>query len=375
MVGVAALIIVLSLMNGFAGEIRSRLIGVDAHLRVLDSQGEIEDFEKVADRIRNLKHVLGIAPFIYREAMVVSKAAPAGVRIKAIDQEAVKKVSNLAQNIIYGRFNLKGSRNLPGIALGRYLAERLGLVLGDEVYVLSPQGLSITSLSGMPRLNRFIVTGVFETGMYDYDASLVLISIEQAQKIFDLGRKVSGLELKIDDMNKAEVVGNEITKILGYKFYTFTWMDLNKNLFSWMTIEKWAAFVILCLIVLVAAFNIISTLIMVVMEKTKEIGILKSMGATSKSLKKIFVFEGVFVAVVGVSLGCIVGFALCWIQKTFKIISLPSDIYIISSLPVDMRPFDFLWISIAALVICYLSALYPARRAALLDPVEAIRYE
>jgi lipoprotein-releasing system permease protein len=232
-------------------------------------------------------------------------------------------------------------------------------------------GLMLT----MPKLRRFVLTGVFEIGYYEFDAALAITSIEAAQKIFGLGDAVTGLEVKLDDLYLADRVGERISDALGYPYYARSWTQINRQLFSWMTMEKWGSFIVLSLIVMVAAFNIISTLIMVVMEKTKDIGILKSMGATARSIKRIFLFEGLVVGVMGTTFGTIIGFILCWLQDQFKLIGLPAEIYIINAVPIDMRLLDFVWISAASLGICLLASLYPAKKAAAMDPVEAIRYE
>jgi lipoprotein-releasing system permease protein len=227
----------------------------------------------------------------------------------------------------------------------------------------------------MPALRTFQVTGLFETGIYEFDDVFAYVSMKEAQRLFEMGDKVSGLEIKLDDMNNAAGVATKIREHLGYPYAAITWFDMNKNLFSWMQLEKWGMFIILSLIIMVAAFNIISTLIMIVLEKTKEIGILKSMGASSSGIMKIFMFEGLIGGVVGTVLGCIIGFVVCWAQEKFQFFSLPPDVYIISALPILMKARDFIFIALAALFLCFMATFYPARKASKLDPVEAIRYE
>jgi lipoprotein-releasing system permease protein len=228
----------------------------------------------------------------------------------------------------------------------------------------------------MPPLMTFAVTGFFETGIHDIDVLNAYISLENAQRLFQLGSgNIRGLEIKLDDLEYADVVGRAISDIMGYPYRTVTWFDKNPNLFAWMQMEKWTAFIVLSLIIMVAAFNIISTLIMIVLEKTKEIGILKSMGASSASLMKIFIYEGAVSGIFGTLLGCLIGFGLCWSQLQYQWFSLPGDVYIISVLPVLMKPWDFVAIAVAAILICFLATIYPARKASRLDPVEAIRYE
>ncbi|MFQ5823087.1 MAG: lipoprotein-releasing ABC transporter permease subunit [bacterium] len=380
MIGVAALIIVLSIMNGFESEVRTRIIGFGAHirLRTFHNQG-LEDYNKIVKQIENFNHIIGISPYINEKGLIIKKDRKSGVVIKGVDGNTIGQVSDIENDVIYGTFEIGEIKTdeqklLPGIVLGRYLADKLGAGLGDKVQILSPTGIS-PLMSRMPRLRTFQVTGYFETGIFEFDDVFAYISLKEAQRLFGLKHNVSGLEIKLNDLNQADNVSNRIDALLGYPYATVTWFDMNKNLFSWMQIEKWAAFIILSLIIMVAAFNIISTLIMVVLEKTKEIGILKSMGATSSGIMKIFMFEGLVGGAIGTILGCIIGYALCWSQWKYQYFSLPSDVYIISALPILMKVKDFILISIAAIVLCFLAAVYPAWKAAQLDPVEAIRYE
>ncbi len=382
MIGVAALIIVLSVMNGFESEVRSRIVGFDAHLRVgtYHDRG-IEDYQSVVAQIQDLPHIVGISPYIVDKGLIRSaESSGEGVVLKGVDQATVVKVSDLERNIVYGALELgmtpgaEGERPLPGIVLGFNLADKLVVGIGDKVTVISPVG--VTGLFGpMPPVMQFRVTGYFQTGLYQYDDTFAYISLESAQKLFRMGQAVTGLELRLDQLANARWVAQQIDSRLGYPYRTTTWFDMNRNLFSWMQIEKWAAFIVLSLIIMVAAFNIASTLIMIVLEKTKEIGILKSMGATSGSIMKIFVLEGLITGMVGTILGCVAGYVLCWSQLEYKWFSLPGDVYIISFLPVLMKWTDFVWVSLAAILISYLATLYPAWKASRLDPVQAIRYE
>lgn len=379
LVGVSALTIVLSVMNGFEIEVRDRIVSADAHIRLLtsDNQG-IRDYQSLVHHLRQRKHVVAVAPFVYGESMVTSAGRSAGARIMGMDPQGVVGVTDLEKNIRYGELAFEVSSpkgSYPGAMLGVTLADRLRVGVGDKVMVISPQGIGSLTPWFSPGAREFVVTALFETGLYDYDASLAYISLESAQSLFQMGDAVTGIGLKVDDIYSAQGVAQKITRELGYPFLALSWMEQNKTLFNWMTIEKWAMFLILSLIILVAAFNIASTLIMVVMERTKEIGILKSMGATAKGIMKIFMLEGLVVGAVGTVLGCVLGYGLCWVQETFKILSLPSEIYFIDALPIEVRVTDFLWISAAAMAICFLATVYPARKAAALEPVEAIRYE
>lgn len=382
MIGVAALVIVLSVMNGFEREVRSRIIGVNAHVRVRTFHDRgVEHYGAVMDQIQNVPHIAAMTPYVYDKGLARSKESSAPLIVKGIEPETANKVTAIEKNIIYGELNLEevaveGEKTLPGIVLGFNLADRLVVTIGDVVTIISLAGISPTGLmSQMPPMKQFRVTGYFETGLYEYDDTYAYVSVKSAQQLYKMGDKVSGIELKLDNLNKAEVVADQIRDRLGYPFRVLSWFNLNPNLFAWMQIEKWAAFIVLSLIIMVAAFNIISTLIMVVMEKTKEIGILKSMGATRKSIKRIFMFEGLVVGIAGTILGCVIGYFLCWAQQTFKFFALPSDVYIISWLPIYMKWFDFLLVGLAAILISYIFSAYPASRASKLDPVTAIRYQ
>ena len=378
-IGVTALILVLSVMNGFEAEVRSKLIDADAHIRLrkyfTDTITETDSLLKI---VRKNPRVIGAAPTIYEESMIKSSNSQHPTIVKAIDLGSADKVLDIKSKIIHGTLEFKEKdlegHKLPGIILGRYLADRLLTLNTDDIvtlFTLPKEG----GIFSQPRVMQFYVAGIVELGYYEYDRMFSFISLESAQKLYNMPGGVSWIEIKIDDYEAAEQVAKQIEDHLGYPFVTQTGFELNKSLFSWMTIEKWGAFVILSLIIMVAAFNIISSLIMIVMEKTREIGILKSMGATSKSVMKIFMYEGIIVGILGTGLGSLLGYIIGFIQMNYKVISLPADVYIIDALPMQMHLVDFLAVSSIGLLLCFLASVYPAYKASRLYPVEAIRYE
>jgi len=378
-IGVAALIIVLSVMNGFETEVRSRIVGFDTHVRLRTFHDEgVERVQEVMDQIMDIPHIIGMSPYIDEKGMIRSGENIDGVMVRGADPESIYDVSDIGKNIVYGKLELglvsqESGQDLPGIVLGRYLADRLLVDVGDVIIIFSLTG--VRSMFQMPEVKQFVVTGFFETGMYEYDNAYVYIGLEPGKELFKMGDKVTGIEIRLDDLYKADSVVEEIDRRLGFPYYALTWFEMRQTLFSWIQLEKWAMFIVLCLIILVAAFNIVSTLIMFVMEKTREIGILKSMGATSKGITRIFLVEGIVVGVIGTWLGFIIGYTLCWAQLKYRFFSLPGEVYFINTLPIKMQVSDFIFIGMAAIIICLIAAIYPAKKASNLVPVDAIRYE
>lgn len=378
MIGVTALILVLSVMNGFEQEVRTRLIGADAHLRIRKYFTEpIAQPDSLIKIIKKNEHVRGVSPAISEESMIKSQSTQRPAVIKAIDIATADQVTEISNKMVLGNLDFSekiiNGRRLHGIVLGRYLADALmALNPGDivSVWAMPKEG----GIFSQPKIMQFYVAGLVEFGYYEYDKILAYISIKDAQQLFDMNG-VSWIELSLDDYQKADIVGKEISRELGYPYTSQTWFERHKSLFSWMEIEKWLAFIILSLIIMVAAFNIVSSLVMVVMDKTREIGILKSMGATSKSIMRIFMFEGMLVGVIGTALGCTIGYVVAFLQIQFDLIPLPSDVYLINSFPVELQLVDFVSIASMSIFLSFISSVYPAYKASKLVPVEAIRYE
>jgi lipoprotein-releasing system permease protein len=384
MVGVMTLIVVLAVMSGFEKTLKEKILGTQAHLVVLKaSQQSMDHYEEVLKQVRDVKGVVSAAPFIFNQVMLSSESSVSGVVIKGIDPDQVGKVTELAHNMKAGRLqDLKGGSDSPGVILGAELAKHLGVTLNDAIQVISPLG-TITPMGMMPKMKRFRVVGIFYSGMYEYDNTMAYVSLESAQKFFGMGARVTGIEIKTNDIYKVKEIGKEIRQKLGFPFWTKDWMEMNRNLFSALKLEKIAMFIILVLIVLVAAFNIISTLIMVVMEKHKDIAILKSMGAPSKGILRIFIIEGGVIGIVGTVFGTILGLGAAFnlekitgfVENLFGFKILSSDVYYIDKLPSQVNPMDVGLIVITAILISLLATLYPSWRASRLDPAEALRYE
>jgi lipoprotein-releasing system permease protein len=383
-VGVMTLIVVLAVMNGFEKNLKEKFLGTQAHLHLIKATQEgIDHYEEVIKEVEEVKGVVSAAPFIFNQVMLSSESNVFGVVLNGIDPDRVGKVTDLARNMKAGRLqDLKGESDSPGIILGVELAKHLGVTLNDAIQVISPLG-TITPMGMMPKMKRFRVVGIFYSGMYEFDNTLAYISIESAQKFFGMGARVTDIEIKTNNIYKVKEIGKEIRQKLGFPFWTKDWMEMNRNLFSAMKLEKIAMFIILVLIVLVAALNIISTLIMVVMEKSKDIAILKSMGTPSKGILRIFIIEGGIIGVVGTALGTILGLGMAFnldkivafLENRFGFKIFSPDIYYIEKFPSQVNPMDVGLIIMTAILISLLATLYPSWRASRLDPAEALRYE
>jgi lipoprotein-releasing system permease protein len=379
-IGVTALILVLSVMNGFEEEVRSKLIGADAHIRLRRYFNKpITEKDHIMEVVLATKRVIGATPTIIEKGMIRSQKSSGQTVIKAVDLSTTDSVLDLKSKVDYGEFDFKkkeiNGKEIPGIILGKYLSDQLMAYSNDDIVSLIVYPSEQSSIFAQPKVKQFYVAGTIELGYYEYDKMFSFISLDDAQEFLGMPGQVTWIEIKIDDYEKANEVAEDLTEQLGYPYTTLTWFEMNKSLFSWMKIEKWGALLILSLIIMVAAFNIISSLIMVVMEKTREIGILKSMGATSKSIMKIFVLEGMFIGVLGTMLGSILGYGIGFAQLKYKLISLPADVYIISSLPIKLQLSDFIIISTIGIILCLFASIYPAYKASKLYPVDAIRYE
>ena len=392
--GVAALIVVLAVMNGFETDLRDKILGINSHIVLTEYSGTMRNYQKIMKDCARVEGVMAATPFIYGQAMLKNGESVSGVVLKGLTAEAgAFKVINLGRmkegSIDYlsekhrDKLRLDSSlAGLPGIIVGKELAKNLGIFLFDVVNLISPMGVP-TPLGMVPRMKKFLVVGVFDSGFYEYDSTLTCLSLKDCQEFLNMDDKVTGIEIRVNDIYKADVIAKVMERKLGYPYLARNWMEMNKNLFSALQLEKRVMFIILSLIVLVAAFNIISILIMVVMEKNREIAILKSMGATSKSIMKIFILQGLTIGTIGTFFGCLGGLSIALnieklshvIENVFKFKILPPDIYYLSELPSRVNYGDVSIIVMGTMLICFLSTIYPSWRASRLDPAEALRYE
>jgi lipoprotein-releasing system permease protein len=384
--GVWALITVISVMSGFESTLKEKIMGAQAHLILTKaSQEGMDRYDEAVKKVESVKGVVAAAPFIYSQVMLSSESRVSGVVLKGIDPDQEGKVTDIVRNLREGRLqDLKAAKEgePAGILLGGELARHLSLSLNDTLQVISPLG-TITPAGMMPKMKRFRVAGIFHSGMYEFDSTIAYISLESAQRFFGMDSLVTGIEIKVADIYKVKEIARDVRKKMGFPFWTKDWMEMNRNLFSALRLEKIAMFILLVLIVLVAAFNIISTLIMVVMEKNKDIAILKSMGAPPGGIMRIFIIEGLVTGVFGTVLGAITGLVTVlnldsitgFVEKFFGFKILPGDVYYIDKLPSRINPTDFALIVITAILISLLATLYPSWRASRLDPAEALRYE
>ena len=376
MIGVMALIVVLAVMNGFREDLMKKILGVNSHLLILSYKGGISDTERVIQEALEVDGVLSATAVVYSQVMIKNYGNISGAVLRGIDPATVGTVIDIDSMIRGGSVDLlkDSGTDPPGIILGSQLSKQIGAVPGDTVTLVSPIG-KLTPLGRVPSEGQFKVKALFESGMYEYDSSMVYLSLPDAQDFLSLGDEVTVIELKVKDIDQSDTIGKRIQEKLGYPYWTKDWKMMNRSLFSALKLEKVTMFIILTMIVLVGALNIISSLVMMVMEKNRDIAILRTMGASPKSIMSIFIFQGLFVGLIGTLLGLMSGSFLCHILARYKFIKLPPDIYYISTLPVRMEWLDVISIVFAAVIISFLATIYPSWQASKVNPVEALRYE
>jgi len=378
-IGVAALIATLGIMTGFKEDLQAKILGTNSHIIVTTRTGEsIKDYATLTDKVAAVPEVVAATPFIFKQVLLTSESGSHGVVLRGIDVRREPTVTEIAKTLRAGRLEELDQPPgappllLPGIIIGKELALRLGVFMGDRLNVVSPVG-PISALGLIPKVRSYRVVGVFESGMYEYDSSLVYVSIKQAQEFFNMGDTVTGIEVKVADIFAADRIAQAIEHTIGFPYWARDWMKLNKNLFSALKLEKFMMFILLVLVVIVASFNIVSTLTMIVVEKHREIAILKAMGATGQAVTRIFMLNGLVIGIVGTVIGIPLGYSFCWAIQTFY--TLPGDVYYLSRIPVNIKIVDVVTVAVSAITITFLATLHPCRQAARLDPAEALRYE
>lgn len=377
-IGVAALIIVLSVFNGFGSLVTSILISFDPHVRVsiVDESGFTE-MPKVEEQLNLLKNVEAYYPFVDGKVVLINRQTFEIVTLKGIAEQNENDNWGVSSKIISGKFDLKDGNGTSKIILGLPLALKLSARVGDTIYATSAYNIqkTITSLS-LPRTQKFVVAGLFESNNRDYDVAYSFTSLSSGQKLFGLQNRITGYEIRLGNINNSENVKDQLlAKISEDKFSVNTWYDLHKDLFNVMLIERWAAYILLCLIIAVATFNIFASLTMTVLEKKKDIGVMRSLGLNKNSILKIFMFEGILVGFIGTAVGLVLGIGICFLQQEFNFYPLDPTKYIISSLPVEIRFTDIIAVGLMALFLSFIASLYPAKRAASTVIIESIKYE
>ncbi len=383
MIGVMTLNVVMAVMSGFEETLRDRLLGINAHIAVVRSGDTLHDYEKLLAQLSKETDVVAATPTVYGQIMLTAGKRVTGVVVRGVDPDRVNAVINLKSFLVQG--TLEGLKTLhpiqvedrtvllPGMILGERLANQLGVFLGSPVQAVSPLG-SPTAIGVIPKVRRFVVSGILRSGMSEIDSTLVFMGLAEAQKFFDMGDAVTNIELRIGNVNQSREVAERIQRRLGFPYFADDWTRLWPNLFSALKLEKTVYFLVLLLMVLIGAFNIVSTLVMVVMEKKKDIAILRSMGATQQSIRRIFLLKGFIIGTLGTILGVVFGLLVCLLIAQYQF-DLPDGVFLIKTVPVRIYPNNFILVACASFVVCLIASIYPARQAAKLDPVEIIRYE
>ncbi|MFO0707963.1 MAG: lipoprotein-releasing ABC transporter permease subunit [Nitrospira sp.] len=389
--GVAALIGTVGIMTGFKEDIQAKILGTTAHIIVQDRMKDgMADYDPTTKKIEEVPDVVAATPFVLKQVLLTTPNGVQGIVIRGIDPQREGNVTELAKNLGTGELSDLSKpvkikqppaddptgppveTEKPGIILGKELAMRLGAFVGDTVNVVSPVG-PISAMGMVPKIRTFAVVGLFHSGMYEYDSSLAYIDLAEAQKFFNMGETVSGIEVKVTDVFRANEIAHSIEGSLGFVYGARDWMQMNRNLFSALKLEKTMMFLLLVLITIVASFNIVSTLTMIVTEKQKEIAILKAMGATRKSIRRIFMLNGLIIGFSGTAIGIPLGYAFLWLIQTFW--TFDPTVYYISKIPVHVQALDVLLVAGSAILISFAATVYPSLQAAKLEPVAALRYE
>ncbi len=375
-IGVGALVVVLGVYNGLTTDMRDKILGANAHGIVLSYlPSALEQNEDVLQRVRSVQGVTGATPFIYTEVMLSGGGGVKGVVLRGIDPQTAPSVLSMLRQMRVGTAAGLEREGAPGVIIGDELAKKLHLTEGSRVNLLSPSGQK-TASGHAPRIRSFEVVGIFKTGMFEYDSSLAFVSLAAARDVLGLPENyLSGVEITVDDLFAADTICARLAEELGAPFYVRSWMEMNANLFAALKLEKIGMFILLTMVVLIGSFSIVTSLVMLVMEKTRDIAIMMSMGATRGMIRRIFMFQGSIIGVIGTLLGYGLGLSLGWLLKRYRFIKLPENVYTLDHLPISISVTDVLIVGASALLLCFLATLYPARQASRLQPAEALRYE
>ena len=396
--GVAALIGTLGIMTGFKEDLQAKILGTTSHIVVQDrTKDGMAGYEALVGQVEKVPHVVAATPFVLRQVLLTSQSGVQGIVLRGIDPAREVRVTELGKNIKAGNLSdltmsatasaavtaaadtttnpdpkTAASSTHPGIVLGKELSLRLGAFVGDTVNVVSPVG-PVSAIGMVPKIRVFTVVAVFESGMFEYDSSLAYIALEESQKFFNMTHTVTGIEVKVDEIFQAAEIARDIERAVGFPYWARDWMQLNRNLFSALKLEKTMMFLLLVLITLVASFNIVSTLTMIVTEKQREIAILKAMGATRQAIMRIFMLNGLIIGLTGTVIGIPLGYTFLWLIENYW--TFDQTVYYISHIPVHVQAVDVVLVSVSAILISFAATLYPSYQAAKLDPAAALRYE
>jgi lipoprotein-releasing system permease protein len=382
LLGVMVLTIVLSVMTGFEEDLRNRILGLNPHIRIGEqlAGGVISDPDELAAVVAEQPHVTAAAPVISSQMLISADGRMFGVYARGVDPRSPSSVHGILDFVKEGDTASLGERHeygdgsLPGVMIGMELSRRLGVGLGDPVSLTVPT-LGASPLGALPRSRRFLVTALYDSGMVEYDSGLVYLALDDVRALLGLGHVATGIEAVVDDPYRAPEVARQLNDKLGLPYYAQSWTEIHRNVFEALRLEKTVYFLVLLLIILVAAFTIVATLYMVVMEKRRDVAVLKAMGATNTSVALIFVHKGLLIGVLGTGLGALLGYLACLGLDRYKLIDLPEGVFYVATLPVRIVPANFLMVASASVIICLAATLFPAWKAARVVPVDVLRYE
>ena len=381
-VGVMILLIAIAIMTGFQGELRSRILGAASHLSIYSLEGRaIRNYAEVTETLAVLPGIAGAAPVIYGKALISSGTGSGLVTLKGVDPVREATVTEFAGRMVAGGMvrlaespEERDGSPLAGMVIGEELAMTLGVLVDDTVNVTSPEG-HLTPFGMLPRSRRFRIVGIYRVGLYDFDNAWALVELKDAQRLLGFADEAVYVETRVDDIYAVKSLGAEARKTLGKGYGSVDWMEMNRSLFSALWLEKMVTTIFISFIVGVAALNIVASQIMIVMEKTRDIAILRSMGATARSIMTIFMLQGMIIGVVGTVVGAVLGVSVCWVLDYYQVIHIPEDVYQLTYVPFRLLLMDFVLVVLGAPLVCFLATLYPARRASRLNLTEALRYE